>query len=78
MSDNQPNKAQRTIDSLKLLQDWSKWLIALETIVCMSLWTRLTSGPFGFDVFGLADVLGVDYHRGDPIAFDFVFCAASR
>ena len=54
MSDNQPNKAQRTIDSLKLLQDWSKWLIGLETIVCMSLWTRLTSGsrPSGLMYLG--------------------------
>lgn len=36
------DKAQRTVDSLKLLQDWSKWLIALETAVCMSLWPKLT------------------------------------
>jgi hypothetical protein len=45
MSDNQPNNSQRTVDSLKLLQDWSKWLIGLQTIVCMSLWSKLTSGP---------------------------------
>jgi|GEM_PF-1453103 len=45
MSDNQLNKPQRTIDSLKLLQDWSKWLIGLEAIVCMSLWPKLASKP---------------------------------
>ena len=45
MSDNQLNNAQRTVDSLKLLQDWSKWLISLQTIVCVSLWPKLTSGP---------------------------------
>jgi len=45
MSDAQSQKAQRTVDSLKLLQDWSKWLIGLQVIVCMSLWPRLTSKP---------------------------------
>lgn len=45
MSDNQPNNSQRTIDSLKLLQDWSKWLIGLEAIVCMSLWPKLATKP---------------------------------
>lgn len=45
MSDNQPNNSQRTIDSLKLLQDWSKWLIGLEALVCMSLWPKLASKP---------------------------------
>jgi hypothetical protein len=34
---------QRTVDSLKLLQDWSKWLITLQTVVCMSLWPKLTN-----------------------------------
>jgi hypothetical protein len=33
---------QRTVDSLKLLQDWSKWLITLQTVICMSLWPKLT------------------------------------
>jgi hypothetical protein len=28
-----------------LLQDWSKWLIGLETIVCISLWPKLNSKP---------------------------------
>lgn len=37
------DKAQRTVDSLKLLQDWSKWLISLETVVCLSLWPKLTA-----------------------------------
>jgi len=36
------DKSQRTVDSLKLLQDWSKWLISLETVVCVSLWPKLT------------------------------------
>jgi hypothetical protein len=34
---------QRTVDSLKLLQDWSKWLITLQTAICMSLWPKLTN-----------------------------------
>ncbi|MGZ8846951.1 MAG: hypothetical protein ACXW3C_10855 [Pyrinomonadaceae bacterium] len=45
MSDNQLNKPQRTVDSLKLLQDWSKWLISLEVIICASLWPKLTGKP---------------------------------
>jgi hypothetical protein len=39
------DKAQRTVDSLKLLQDWSKWLISLETVVCIGLWPKLTGTP---------------------------------
>ena len=39
------DRSQRTVDSLKLLSDWSKWLISLETIVCVSLWPKLTSKP---------------------------------
>jgi hypothetical protein len=39
------DRSQRTVDSLKLLQDWSKWLISLETVVCISLWPKLTSKP---------------------------------
>lgn len=36
------DKPQRTVESLRLLQDWSKWLISLETVVCVSLWPKLT------------------------------------
>lgn len=36
------DKSQRTVESLRLLQDWSKWLISLETVVCVSLWPKLT------------------------------------
>ena len=36
------NKIERTVESLRLLQDWSKWLISLEGIVCVSLWPKLT------------------------------------
>ena len=39
------NRSERTVESLKLLQDWSKWLISLETVVCISLWPKLTSTP---------------------------------
>jgi len=39
------DRSQRTVDSLKLLQDWSKWLITLQTAVCMSLWSKLTGTP---------------------------------
>jgi hypothetical protein len=28
-----------------MLQDWSKWLISLETVVCISLWPKLTDKP---------------------------------
>lgn len=45
MSDSLLTKPQRTVDSLRLLQDWSKWLIGLEAIVCMSLWPKLASRP---------------------------------
>jgi len=38
-------EAQRTVDSLKLLQDWSKWLITLQTAICASLWPKLASTP---------------------------------
>lgn len=34
--------SERTVESLRLLQDWSKWLISLETVVCLSLWPKLT------------------------------------
>jgi len=39
------DRAQRNVDALKLLQDWSKWLISLETIVCVSLWPKLSTKP---------------------------------
>ena len=39
------DKSQRTVDSLRMLQDWSKWLISLETVVCISLWPKLTDKP---------------------------------
>lgn len=39
------DRSQRTVDSLKLLQDWSKWLITLQAAVCMSLWPKLTGTP---------------------------------
>jgi hypothetical protein len=45
MSENQPSSPERTVDSLKLLQDWSKWLIGLEAIVCAGIWPKLTSKP---------------------------------
>ena len=45
MSDPQLNKPQRTVDSLKLLQDWSKWLISLQALVCVSLWPKLAGKP---------------------------------
>ena len=35
-----------------MLQDWSKWLISLETVVCVSLWPKLT---------GAADVSALLY-----------------
>ena len=34
-----------TVDSLRMLQDWSKWLVALETFICASLWPKLTVVP---------------------------------
>ena len=38
-------RPERTLESLRLLQDWSKWLISLETVVCISLWSKLTGTP---------------------------------
>jgi hypothetical protein len=39
------DKSQLIVDSMKLLQDWSKWLVALEAGICASLWSKLTSAP---------------------------------
>jgi hypothetical protein len=39
------DRNELTLESLKLLQDWSKWLIALETFVCANLWPKLTVIP---------------------------------
>lgn len=39
-----------TVDSLKMLQDWSKWLVALETFICANLWSKLTVVPKPPDV----------------------------
>jgi hypothetical protein len=36
------DKNELTIESLKLLQDWSKWLITLEAAICAALWSKLT------------------------------------
>ena len=33
------------IDTFKLLHDWSKWLITLETAICVGLWPKLTGAP---------------------------------
>lgn len=33
------------IETFKLLYDWSKWLITLETAICVSLWPKLTGAP---------------------------------
>lgn len=33
------------VESYKLLQDWSKWLIMLELAICTGLWTKLTALP---------------------------------
>ncbi len=33
------------VESYKLLQDWSKWLITLELAICTGLWTKLTGIP---------------------------------
>lgn len=33
------------VESYKLLQDWSKWLITLELAICTGLWTKLTGTP---------------------------------
>ena len=38
------DKTELTLESLKLLQDWSKWLVTLEAAICAALWPTLTSG----------------------------------
>ncbi len=30
------------IEALKLLQDWSKWLVAVQAAACAALWPKLT------------------------------------
>jgi hypothetical protein len=39
------DKSQLIVDSMKLLQDWSKWLVAMEAGICVSLWSKLTAAP---------------------------------
>jgi hypothetical protein len=36
------DKNELTLESFKLLQDWSKWLITLEAAICAALWPKLT------------------------------------
>jgi hypothetical protein len=31
------------VEALKVTQEWSKWLISLEGVVCVSLWSKLTA-----------------------------------
>ena len=38
-------RALAMVESYKLLQDWSKWLITLELAICTGLWTKLTATP---------------------------------
>lgn len=38
-------RALAMVESYKLLQDWSKWLITLELAICTGLWTKLTGTP---------------------------------
>jgi hypothetical protein len=38
------DKNELAVESLKLLQDWSKWLVTLEAAICAALWSTLTSG----------------------------------
>ncbi len=38
-------RALAMVESYKLLQDWSKWLITLELAICTGLWTKLTGIP---------------------------------
>ena len=39
------DKTKLMIEAFKLLHDWSKWLIVLETAICASLWSKLTGMP---------------------------------
>jgi hypothetical protein len=38
-------RSMAMVESYKLLQDWSKWLITLELAICTGLWTKLTGTP---------------------------------
>lgn len=33
------------VESFKMIQDWSKWLITLDLAICTGLWTKLTGLP---------------------------------
>ena len=35
------DKAQAKLESLKMVKDWSSWLIALQTAICAFLWNVL-------------------------------------
>ena len=37
-------KPEVIIEAFKSLQDWSKWLVALETGICAGLWPKMTGG----------------------------------
>ena len=37
-------KPEVIVEAFKSLQDWSKWLVALETGICAGLWSKLTGG----------------------------------
>ncbi|HVS81808.1 MAG TPA: hypothetical protein VHE60_08735 [Pyrinomonadaceae bacterium] len=69
------DKAQRTVDSLKLLSDWSKWLISLDNRLHKPLAEAdLQAIAVNFHVYRLDDVLGFDHHRGDSLGLYLRFC----
>jgi len=42
------------LESAKLLQDWSKWLIAVQSAACIALWPRITADGDGATLLFLA------------------------
>lgn len=40
MPDEDLTESKLTIESLRLIQDWSKWLISLEAGTCVLLWSK--------------------------------------
>ena len=46
-------------DSYEQLQEWSKWLVALQTAVCAGLWPKLTENPNGSFILYLGWVMFV-------------------
>jgi hypothetical protein len=62
-------KAQAKLESIKMVREWSTWLIAIQTTVCAFLWNILKER-------GLKDLSGITLHCG-WLAFSFSIIIAT-